>query len=120
LKGAIHYGSSLLIVSMILKSFDSLDSKEKTKESGLEKSPLPNGEIPVLETEPTAIALGFHHDAKQTNFDLYPERKSPSAAKQVCKYCAQFNQLNEAWGKCNIISTGVVSSKGWCSAWSQR
>ncbi|WP_244279823.1 high-potential iron-sulfur protein [Leptospira brenneri] len=81
---------------------------------------LPEGQNPVSESDPTAKALGFHQDAKHTDFNLYPERKEKSAKNQVCKHCAQFSKLNENWGKCNIISAGVVSSRGWCSAWSQK
>lgn len=87
----------------------------ETKPSG----PAPEGLKPVSESDPTAKALGFHHDAKQTDFTFYPERKEPTAKNHFCKHCAQYTKLNEEWGKCNIISAGVVSSLGWCSAWSQ-
>lgn len=83
-------------------------------------APLPEGLHPVSESDPTAKALGFHQDAKQTDFILYPERKEPGSKNQFCKHCAQFTKINESWGKCNIISSGVVSTEGWCSAWSQR
>ncbi|TGK88292.1 high-potential iron-sulfur protein [Leptospira bourretii] len=83
-------------------------------------APLPEGMHPVSESDPTAKALGFHQDAKQTDFILYPERKEPGSKNQFCKHCAQFTKINESWGKCNIISSGVVSTEGWCSAWSQR
>ncbi|PJZ84250.1 high-potential iron-sulfur protein [Leptospira harrisiae] len=81
-------------------------------------APLPDDANPVLESDPTAKALGFHHDAKQTDFILYPERKELTTKNQFCKHCAQFTKINENWGKCNIITSGVVSSNGWCSAWS--
>ncbi len=82
--------------------------------------PIPEGLTPVSESDATAKALGFHQDAKRTDFILYPERKEPSAKNQICKHCAQFTKLNDSWGKCNIIAAGIVSSQGWCSAWSQR
>lgn len=82
--------------------------------------PIPGDEHPVLESDPTAKALGFHQDAKDTDFNLYPERKEPTAKNQFCKHCAQYTKLNERWGKCNIITSGIVSSNGWCSAWSKR
>ncbi|EOQ97673.1 high potential iron-sulfur protein [Leptospira wolbachii serovar Codice str. CDC] len=81
---------------------------------------IPEGFTPVSESDPTAKALGFHQDAKNTDFTLYPERKETSAKNQFCKHCAQYTKLNEGWGKCNIVSSGIVSSFGWCSAWSQR
>ncbi|TGL45632.1 high-potential iron-sulfur protein [Leptospira perdikensis] len=81
---------------------------------------IPEGLVPVSEADPTAKALGFHQDAKQTDFALYPERKEPSAKNHFCKHCVQYTKLNEGWGKCNIITAGAVSSLGWCSAWSQK
>ncbi|MCG6145597.1 high-potential iron-sulfur protein [Leptospira bandrabouensis] len=83
-------------------------------------TPIPGDAHPVLESDPTAKALGFHQDAKDTDFNLYPERKEPTAKNQFCKHCAQYTKLNERWGKCNIITSGIVSSNGWCSAWSKR
>ncbi|MCT8334827.1 high-potential iron-sulfur protein [Leptospira sp. 85282-16] len=83
-------------------------------------APFPDDLHPVLESDPTAKALGFHQDAKDTDFNLYPERKEPTAKNQFCKHCVQYTQVNEGWGKCNIITTGLVSSKGWCSAWTKR
>lgn len=94
----------------------SAEVKAENKPSGS----VPEGLTPVSESDPTAKALGFHQDAKHTDFILYPERKEPSAKNQYCKHCAQYSKLNDSWGKCNIISAGVVSSLGWCSAWSQR
>lgn len=82
--------------------------------------PLPAGQTQVSESDPTARALGFHHDSKQTDFTLYMDRKKPSAKNQVCKHCIQFTKLNDGWGKCNIISAGIVSSSGWCSAWTSK
>ncbi|TGL09994.1 high-potential iron-sulfur protein [Leptospira levettii] len=80
----------------------------------------PDGLKPVSENDPTAQALGFHQDAKNTDFNLYPERKLPQAKNQVCLQCAQFTKLNEGWGKCSILTNGVVATKGWCSAFSKK
>ncbi len=79
---------------------------------------IPEGKTPVLETDPTASALGFHHDANQTDFTLYPDRKK--AKKQICMTCAQYTKLNNGWGNCSILTTGVVNGNGWCSAWAKK
>lgn len=81
---------------------------------------LPAGETPVSESESVALALGFHHDAKQTNFTRYPDRKKPTSQNQFCKRCVQYNPLNEGWGKCNVITAGVVSAQGWCASWTEK
>ncbi|XDD45556.1 high-potential iron-sulfur protein [Leptospira sp. WS39.C2] len=80
----------------------------------------PEGLKPISENDPTAQALGFHQDAKNTDFILYPERKLPQSKNHVCNQCVQFTKLNDGWGKCNILQAGVVSTNGWCSAWSKK
>jgi hypothetical protein len=92
--------------------------KEPKKEEKL--IPIPDGEKPVSENDLTAQALGFHHNAKDTDFILFPERKLPQSKNQVCLQCAQFTKLNDGWGKCTILTSGVVSNVGWCSAWSKK
>lgn len=84
------------------------------------KSPIPEGQTPVSETDTTASALGFHHDVSKTDFSLYPDRKKASSKNQLCKTCAQYTMLNDGWGKCTILTNGVVNSGGWCSAWSPK
>lgn len=95
-----------------------LFGNEKKKENQM--FPLPEGEKPVSESDPTAQALGFHQNAEDTDFTLYPDRKLTKAKNQVCQHCAQFTKLNDSWGKCNILSAGVVSNQGWCSAWAKK
>lgn len=111
---SLYLVTSLILIERGL-GFSS-DVTAETKPSGT----IPEGLSPVSESDPTAKALGFHQDAKHTDFTLYPERKEPTAKNQFCKHCAQYTKLNDGWGKCNIISAGVVSSIGWCSAWSQK
>ncbi len=120
LKEAVQFGSSLLLLSFLPKSIFEIDAKGKEISNSTNKAPLPDGESPVSESDPTSSALGFHHDAKQTNFVLYPERKLPISSNQICKHCSHFKKVNEGWGKCQILTNGVVSSGGWCSAWSSR
>ncbi|TGL75665.1 high-potential iron-sulfur protein [Leptospira jelokensis] len=95
-----------------------LFGKEKKKEN--QSFPLPEGLTQVAENDPTAQALGFHHNANDTDYTLFPDRKLPNAKNQICQHCSQFTKLNEGWGKCNILTAGVVSNLGWCSAWSKK
>lgn len=95
-------------------------SKAQKERATKESVELPIGENPVSESEATASSLGFHHDASKTDFKRYPGRAEPSSKNEFCKHCAQFTQLNTGWGKCSILNQGVVSTKGWCGAWSQK
>jgi hypothetical protein len=84
-----------------------------------EIAPLPPGATPFSESDPVAQALGFHQDAKKTDFTRYPDRKKPAAKNQFCQYCVQYNKLNDGWGKCNVMN-GVVSAQGWCASWTKK
>lgn len=110
---------SILLASTLslLRGGSEINAKDAKSKKEI---PLPEGESPVSESDPTAQALGFHQDAKDTDFNLYPDRKSAQAKHYVCLSCAQFTPLNEGWGKCNILTAGVVSTKGWCSAFSKK
>lgn len=103
-----------LFLLELLGSMGNLYSQNKSS------FPLPDGEAPISETEPTANAMGFHHDATKTDFNLYPDRKKASSKNEVCKTCAQYTKLNDGWGKCVILNKGVVNANGWCSAWSKK
>ncbi len=82
--------------------------------------PVPAGETPVSESDPIASALGFHQDAKKTDYARYPDRKKTVSQDQFCKSCLQYTALNEGWGKCKVITNGVVSAHGWCGSWTSK
>ncbi|TGK87696.1 high-potential iron-sulfur protein [Leptospira noumeaensis] len=114
LTNTLYLVTSLYFVEGGFGFSSSLVAEEKLPET------MPEGFKPASESDPTAKALGFHQDAKNTDFTLYPERKEPGSKNQFCKHCVQYTKINEKWGKCNIISSGFVSSQGWCSAWSLK
>lgn len=107
-------GMGSIFLLDLLSSMGDLHSQNKSE------IPLPEGMSPVSESEPTANAMGFHHDARKTDFALYPDRKKSTSKNQICKTCAQYTELNEGWGKCVILNKGVVNARGWCSAWSGK
>jgi len=113
LKSLGQVGGSLFLLELLVSMGD-LHSQNKSA------IPLPEGETAVSEIEPTASAMGFHHDARKTDFNLYPDRKKASSKNQICKTCAQYTATNEGWGKCVILNRGLVNANGWCSAWSKK
>ncbi len=91
----------------------------KTKDTSPKDSPLPSGEEPVSETDPTAKALGYNRNANNVDAVRFPERKS-QGKKQFCKNCYNYTASNNGWGKCTVLNKGVVSSEGWCNAWAAK
>lgn len=83
-------------------------------------APLPAGEQAVAEDDPVASALGYHKDAKKTDFEKYPQRKLPAAKSQACGNCSLFTSVNASWGKCQMLTSGLVSSQGWCGSYSKK
>jgi len=69
-------------------------------------------DLPQLgESEPTAVALGYKHDATQT---AAPESRT-------CANCMLYSGVPDAaWGPCQIFPGKVVAAAGWCSAWAAR
>jgi hypothetical protein len=82
--------------------------------------PLPPGQNPVLESDPVASAVGYHRNVKDINYDMYPQRKKPDAKNQHCKSCANYTAVNDGWGKCQILTNGLVASEGWCGSWAKK
>lgn len=87
-----------------------------------EKAPvaLPAGQSAISESDAIATAIGFHHHIKDTDFSKYPQRKKPEAKNQFCKSCALYTPVNEGWGKCQMLTAGLVSAEGWCSSWNKK
>ncbi len=81
---------------------------------------LPAGQTAVLESDPVASAIGYRQNIKDIDYAKYPQRKKPEAKNQHCKNCALYTSVNEGWGKCQMLTSGLVSSEGWCGSWSKK
>ncbi|MEO5971597.1 MAG: high-potential iron-sulfur protein [Bdellovibrionia bacterium] len=84
------------------------------------KEPLPPGATPVSETDPVASAVGYKADVSKIDFKRYPKRKLPDAKNQRCKNCALYTPANGSWGKCQLLTSGLVNADGWCGSWSKK
>jgi secreted PhoX family phosphatase len=84
------------------------------------KEALPAGSTAVLETDPVAAAIGYKADVTKIDFKKFPKRKLPDAKNQNCKNCALYTPVNGSWGKCQMLTSGLVSSEGWCGSWSKK
>lgn len=77
------------------------------------------GELPkVSEDDPTAIALGYKHDASAVDTAKFPKRAGEAGESQLCSNCSLYQAADGAeWGKCSIFPGKLVKGAGWCNAW---
>ncbi len=69
------------------------------------------------ESDPTAAALGYRHDAGKVDKARFPKY----APGQVCAGCALFQgKGSDAWAPCAAFGGKLVAAKGWCSAWAKK
>lgn len=70
----------------------------------------------VKEDDPTALALGYKHDASEVDTSAYPKRAGEDGENQYCKTC-QLYAGGEEWGGCAIFGNKLVNANGWCNSW---
>ena len=72
----------------------------------------------VSESDPTAVALGYVHDATAVDTSKFPKRAGEAGASQFCTNCSLYQAgEGEEWGKCSIFPGKLVKGAGWCNAW---
>jgi hypothetical protein len=76
-------------------------------------TPLPH----VAPTDPTAVALAYHENAKTVDAKQFPTYKPD----QSCANCLQLQgQAGDAWRPCNLFPGKLVSANGWCKVWVKK
>jgi len=71
----------------------------------------------VAATDPTAVALAYHENAKTVDAKKFPTYKPD----QDCANCLQLQgQVGEAWRPCNLFPGKLVSINGWCKVWVKK
>ena len=69
------------------------------------------------ETDSTAQALGYKHDAANVDKAKFPNYKGG----ETCANCQLYQAKADApWGPCPLFAGKDVSAKGWCSAYSRK
>lgn len=81
---------------------------------------LPAGQSAASESDPVASAIGYKANPKDVDLKKYPQFKKPEAKGQACKNCALYVASNEGWGKCQMITNGLVAAEGWCGSYSKK
>jgi hypothetical protein len=71
----------------------------------------------VAATDPTAVALGYHEDAKTVDVKKFVTYKPD----QSCANCVQLQgKAGDAWRPCNLFPGKLVAEKGWCKVWVKK
>ena len=75
--------------------------------------------VPKLdESNPTAVALGYKHDANDVDVDRFAKRATEEGKTQFCDNCLHYKPSDEeGWGPCAIFPGFNVAAKGWCNVW---
>jgi hypothetical protein len=71
----------------------------------------------VDEAHPSAVALGYRHDAADVDTQKFPARATPEGKKQFCSNCKLYQSGSDGWGGCAIFPGKQVKGMGWCGAW---
>lgn len=70
------------------------------------------------ESNPTAVALGYKHDANDVDVDRFAKRATEEGKQQFCDNCLHYKPSDEeGWGPCAIFPGFNVAAKGWCNVW---
>ena len=72
--------------------------------------------VKLLESDPTAQALGYHADAKTVDVKKFPSYKP----NQTCGTCVQLQPGTGNERGCNIFPGKSVNVGGWCKVWVQK
>lgn len=75
-------------------------------------------DLPHLEeSDATAMALGYKHDASLVDKAKYPTYKAGSDCSN-CKFWT--GKAGDAWGPCALFPGKATAAKGWCSGYNPK
>lgn len=75
---------------------------------------------PLSESDPTAIALGYHSNGSKVNVKKWTKKSGSEGKSQVCSNCILYTGLDQKSGKCQIFPNHTVSASGWCNSWLKK
>ena len=74
----------------------------------------------IDENNPSAVALGYKHNAADIDTAKYPKKAGPEGAKQLCLNCSLYQPKTEVLGGCQIFPGKNVAAGGWCNVWAAK
>ena len=79
------------------------------------------------ESNPTALAFGYKHEADAVDTARFPKRATAEGKTQFCDNCLHYRTAEEVdgWAPCAIFvipgtnppGYSAVAAKGWCNVW---
>jgi High potential iron-sulfur protein len=67
--------------------------------------------------DPTAVALGYHDDAKKVDAKTFTTYQPG----QMCSNCLQLNgKAGDSWRPCNLFPGKLVAAGGWCKVYLKK
>ena len=95
---------------------EAAEAVEEVMEEAAAEAPAATAELPQLsEDDPTAVSLGYVHDATTVDTAKYARYE----AGQQCSNCALFQGDGE-WAGCSIFPGKAVKATGWCSVYAPK
>ncbi len=83
--------------------------------------PLPEGQNEVPLTDAVAQAIGYKPDISLLDKKRFAHRfDNPKEKDHFCHNCALYTSVNEGWGKCTMMTSGLVNANGWCGSYSAK
>ena len=74
---------------------------------------------PVPESDPVAKAIKYVTDGNKVADR--PAKMGVEGKNQTCGNCQLFTKQGDpGLGKCTMLASGCVASKGWCTAWVKK
>jgi len=108
--------AAALVPSALRNAFGA--PKAAAKPAAAKKIEMPAGSKAIDPTnDAIAKAIGYQAEISKVDYVKYPKRKLPAAKDQFCKNCTLYSASNEGWGKCTMLSAGLVAADGWCGSW---
>jgi High potential iron-sulfur protein len=69
------------------------------------------------EKDPTAVALGYKHDASTVDVKKFPQ----FVKGNICANCVLYvGKPTDPWAACGALAGKLVNAKGWCMAFVKR
>lgn len=73
--------------------------------------------VHVSPTDPMAVALAYHEDAKKVTAKEFPTFQ----AGQSCSTCLQLQGApGQPWRACTLFPGKLVAAEGWCKVWVKK